>query len=92
MNNEYKINTLADLLELDERQIKAFCNELPEALIQIKAVIGLLEVAGDVMGVEKVVDQITPLTWKDDGKKDLTVGFTAGEEKLGSIAWEREGK
>lgn len=82
MSNEYKMTTILDIMALEEDQIDRLCAELPSMLKQVKALTVLLEVAGDVAGVEKAFELITPLTWIDDGKADLTVKAICGEEEV----------
>lgn len=72
MSNEYKIGTLADILELEDDQIDRLCAELPSHLKQIKALTELLNVVGEINGVNSVAEAVSPMTWIDDGKSNMT--------------------
>jgi len=74
MDKEYKITTLVDLLELDDDQIDRLCAELPPMLKQCKALKELVGAVGELIGAESTaVEALTPLTWIDDGKQNVTI-------------------
>ncbi len=73
MSNEYKINTLIDILELEDGQIDRICAELPRVLKYAKAMKGLIQAASGLeANVAEVCKIVSPLTWIDDGKQEIT--------------------
>ena len=80
MSNEYKIATLIDMLDLDDDQIDRLCAELPSLLKHIKGLEAILKAA--LGSDDEVLKIINPLTWIDDGKKEinLTAICSDGEE------------
>lgn len=80
---EYEINSLADIAKLEDDQIDRICAELPSVIKQVKAVVDLLNVTGDIAGTDSAAQFLSPMIWIDDGKRDITVGIvssTSGEE------------
>lgn len=73
MSNEYKINTLIDILELEDDQIDRLCAELPRVLKYAKAMKNLIQVSSGIdVGIAEVCKIVSPLTWIDDGKQEIT--------------------
>lgn len=86
MSNEYKISTLTDIMNLDEDQIDRLCAELPRAIKYAKSLEKLFFDVGDALGAkEKSAQVLLPLTWTDDGKTEITVSATNGNEDLFEI-------
>ena len=80
MSNEYKISTLLDIIELDEDQIDRICEELPAMLKQVKNLKEAISLLGSALGDKDTAVQIlSPLTWIDDGKKDVTAILKASK-------------
>lgn len=72
MSNEYKINTLIDILELEDDQIDRLCAELPRVLKYAKAMKDLIQAASGLeANVSEVCKIVSPLTWIDDGKQEI---------------------
>lgn len=82
MSEEYKISTLMDIIKLDVDQIDRLCAELPMVLKHAKQLSITIEALGENLGVPSPVEVLSPLTWIDDGKQDLTVGITSGKERV----------
>lgn len=82
MSNEYKISTLLDIIDLDDDQIDRICAELPSVLKYAKNLSVLIENIGEHLKVPTPTEVLSPLTWIDDGKEDLTVGVSNGDERF----------
>ena len=82
MSNKYKISTLLDIMELDDGQIERLCAELPEVLKYAKNLSILIENIGEHLKVPTPVDVLSPMTWIDDGKQDLTIGISNGDDRF----------
>lgn len=73
MSNEYKINTLVDLLDLEDDQIDRLCSELPRVIKYAKAMRDIIQAAsGQDRAVVEACKIVSPLTWIDDGKTEVT--------------------
>lgn len=89
MSNEYKIHSLIDILKLEYDQIDRLCAELPAFLKQVKATTDLISIAAEDDGA---LDVLSPMTWYDDGKKDITLSVTCeGEEVFSYKSTQGEG-
>jgi len=72
MSNEYKISNLLDIVELDDDQIDRICAELPRVLKYAKALNSLI-ITNEQGEHSPAVKILSPLTWIDDGKTELTI-------------------
>jgi|GEM_PF-3810678 len=78
---EYKIRTMADLMQLDDDQIDRFCEELPIMVRQMKAVVQLMNACGEAIGADLDVAKVgETMVWIDDGKRDTTITLTERPE------------
>lgn len=73
MNNKYKIESLGDFLKIPADRIKDCLEELGEHLFAMRQTI-------DNFGVEPTGNEVKTFTWEDDGKQDLAIKATVGEE------------
>lgn len=82
--SEYKINTLLDIMALDDDQIDRLCSELPSSIKYAKSFVDLLQAASGKDAAEALAAQIiSPLTWFDDGRADITITVkTLDDEEL----------
>lgn len=82
MNEEYKIGTLLDIVGLEDDQIDRLCAELPAMLKQAKAVMQLLEAVAEAADIDDTMcEMLSPLTWIDDGKTDLSITITGRDDE-----------
>ena len=83
MDKEYKITTLVDLLELDDDQIDRLCAELPSVIKHVRNLVDLIGLAGEAMEAgELSVQALTPLRWIDDGKQNVDIRISCGDEEF----------
>ncbi|QNY28439.1 hypothetical protein IC763_05920 [Acinetobacter seifertii] len=73
MNEKYKIESLGDFLKIPADRIKDCLAELGEHLFSMRQTI-------DNFGVEPTGDEVKSFTWEDDGKQDLAIKATIGDE------------
>lgn len=76
MSKEYELNTLADLMDLEEDQIDRICAELPSMIKKVKGFRDLMISVGDALGAEVACEAMAPVRWIDDGKKDITINIS----------------
>ena len=68
---------------LEDDQIDRLCAELPSVIKQAKAFINLVNSVGVAVGEkDNIVDMLTPLTWIDDHKSDVTISLHDDSEEL----------
>lgn len=82
MSNEYKIDSLVDIIALDEDQIDRICAELPTILKHAKALKAFFDAIGDMEGIDEAMKIVTPLTWIDDGEQNISVTGLCGDEEV----------
>ena len=82
MSNEYKIDSLVDIIALDDDQIDRLCAELPSVLKQVKAIKTLVDAIGDMEGIDDAMKILTPLTWIDDGECNVTMTGTCADGEV----------
>ena len=83
MSKEYKIGSLVDLLELEDDQIDRLCAELPSVIKHAKSLMELIGAVGEAMGEESpIVQALTPMTWIDDGKKNVDIKVSCEGEQV----------
>ena len=75
MSEKYKIESLGDFLKIPSDRIKDCLAELSEHLFAIRQTL-------DSFGLEPTGNEVKSFTWEDDGKKDVTVKATMGEEVI----------
>ncbi|MBF6687479.1 hypothetical protein HN258_04760 [Acinetobacter baumannii] len=73
MSNKYKIESLGDFLKIPADRIKDCLAELGDHLFAMRQTI-------DNFGVEPTGNEVKSFTWEDDGKQDLAIKATVGEE------------
>ena len=83
MDKVYEITTLVDLLQLDDDQIDRLCAELPSVIKHARGLVELMGIAGEIMEAgEPVVQMLTPLSWIDDGKQNIDIKVSCGDEEV----------
>lgn len=71
---KYQIAHVTDLLQLTDRQVEAFAQELPVIVATMRGMTALIESVGGEMGVPDVT-VIPHVTWVDDGRRTISVGL-----------------
>lgn len=90
MKNRYELSTIADILALEQDQIERFCEELPRITAYIKSIQALVGLVAESAEVDQLMPMVMPLTWIDDGKKDMTVEITANGESMATLEVKKE--
>lgn len=73
MSDKYKIESLDDFLKIPADRIKDCLAELGDHLFEMRQTI-------DNFGVEPTGNEVKSFTWEDDGKQDLAIKATIGDE------------
>ena len=69
---EYQIAHVTDLLQLTDRQVEAFAQELPAIVATMRGMTALAESVAGEMGVPNIT--VVPyVTWIDDRKQSISV-------------------
>lgn len=78
-DNEYRIETVADFLNVPEDRIEDCLKEFADFIELSRAMLQAASFMAQIMGIEDK-SKIGAYTWIDDGKKEKTVRFQSPSE------------